>query len=365
MFELKTHKQQPELHFTAPPFLLQQQASADSLLPASVSYDFIKSIDKSHEKLIFHLNYPQFAEHVLLNTKKFKLEPPNLRIVTEFSSPNIAKPFHVGHLRSTIIGNYISNLFEYFEDDVTRLNYLGDWGTQFGYIKIGLDLLAPSDEEFVRDPIQILYNAYVHAHKLAQTDENIANAARNVFYQLEHGGGVSLESWKVYRSYTVHTLEHVYHRLGVRFDEYHFESMYQKKEILAILKLLRNNDILEIEKDGRQVVLANDRRIPVVKSDGTTLYLTRDIAAIKDRFERFRFDQIYYMVDNAQTDHFKAINSIGTKIKAPWAGRVQHIKFGRIRGMSTRKGNVVFLKDILDEARDIMKEKQMQSKSKF
>lgn len=352
------------MHFTPPPFLLSQQPLPENLIPTNFSNDFVKSIETSPHKIIFQLDFPKFAESVLSRENKVKFEPPKLKIVTEFSSPNIAKPFHVGHLRSTIIGNFISNLFEYFEDDVTRINYLGDWGTQFGYIKVGLELMAPSDEEMVRDPIKTLYNAYVYAHKLAQTDESIADKARNVFYQLEHGTGASLESWNVYRKYTVHTLEDVYRRLGVKFDEYHWESMYQKKEIQAILSILESKNILEMESDGRFVVLANNRRIPVVKSDGTTLYLTRDIAAIKDRFERFKFDQIYYIVDNGQTDHFKAIASVGEKIHAPWSGRVQHIKFGRIRGMSTRKGNVVFLKDILDEARDVMKEKQMQSKSK-
>lgn len=351
------------MHFAPPPFLLPQQSSPESLLSSDFTHDFVKSIETSPSKLIFHLDFPKFVESILCNKNTIKFEPPKLRIVTEFSSPNIAKPFHVGHLRSTIIGNFISNLFDYFEDDVTRINYLGDWGTQFGYIKVGLDLLAPSDEEMVRDPIKTLYNAYVYAHKLAQTDETIADKARSVFYQLEHGTGASLESWNTYRKYTVHTLEDVYRRLGVTFDEYHWESMYQKKEIQAILSLLEKKNILEVEDDGRIVVLANDRRIPVVKSDGTTLYLTRDIAAIKDRFERFKFDQIYYIVDNGQTDHFKAICSVGEKIQAPWTGRVHHIKFGRIRGMSTRKGNAVFLKDILDEARDVMKEKQIQSKS--
>lgn len=365
LFEFKSSKNHPELHFTPPPFLLSQQTSPENLIPLNFSNDFVKSIETSSHKLIFNLDFSKFAESVLLAENKIKFEPPKLRIVTEFSSPNIAKPFHVGHLRSTIIGNFVSNLFEYFEDDVTRINYLGDWGTQFGYIKVGLDLMAPTDEEMVRDPIKTLYNAYVYAHKLAQTDESIADRARNVFYQLEHGTGASLESWNVYRKYTVHTLEDVYRRLGVKFDEYHWESMYQKKEIQAILSILESKNILEMESDGRFVVLANNRRIPVVKSDGTTLYLTRDIAAIKDRFERFKFDQIYYIVDNGQTDHFKAICSVGEQIHAPWTGRVQHIKFGRIRGMSTRKGNVVFLKDILDEARDVMKEKQMQSKSKL
>lgn len=363
LLELKNHQNQPQLHFTPPPstLLLPQE---NSIQPSNFSNDIVKSVTSTAQKLIFTLDFPKFAQNVLcMKEKKPKFEPPRLKIVTEFSSPNIAKPFHVGHLRSTIIGNFISNLFEYFDDRVTRLNYLGDWGTQFGYIKVGLDLLAPSNEQMLNDPIQTLYNAYVYAHKLAETDETVADAARKVFYQLEHGTGPNLESWKDYRKYTVHTLEDIYHRLGVTFDEYHWESMYQRKEIEGVLKLLHEKSLLKIEDDGRIVVLANDRRIPVVKSDGTTLYLTRDIAAIKDRFERWKFNRIYYVVDNGQADHFKAINSIGDKIGAPWAGRVSHVKFGRIKGMSTRKGNVVFLKDILDEARDIMKEKQMQSKT--
>lgn len=291
------------------------------------------------------------------------LAPEN--IIVEFSSPNIAKPFHVGHLRSTIIGNFLSNLLKYRRHNVTRLNFLGDWGTQFGYLKVGVDLKNYSEEDMRRNPIENLYHAYIEANRLSELDPSISERARMIFQQMEHGHFDGLEKWAEYRQYTVTELEGVYERLGVSFDEYNWESMYSRQEMDGVIAMLRAKDMLAQDESGRSVVELENKTVPVIKSDGTTLYLTRDIAAILDRHRRFDFHKMFYVVDNSQAMHFSSLFEVTKRMMPEWTNErsLVHVKFGRIKGMSTRKGTCVFLRDILDEARDIMKQKQSQSPS--
>lgn len=307
-----------------------------------------------------------FIRNVLTsdNNHFYKSENPQ-QILVEFSSPNIAKPFHVGHLRSTIIGNFISKIFSELKHNVVRINYLGDWGTQFGLLKVGIDVLNLSDEEISKNPIQSLFKAYVKANSLAEIDPEIAEKARSIFRDLENGESTFLDKWKIYRQYTVDELKIIYQRLGVEFDRYDWESMYGQREIQSVLKLLEEFHLLKEEIDGRKIIEIGDRRVSVVKSDGTTLYLTRDIAAGIDRFSKHNFDRMLYVVDNGQSDHFFNLFEVNRKLDREYSNRTKHVKFGRVNGMSTRKGNVVFLKDILDEAKDIMLQKQIESPSKY
>lgn len=289
----------------------------------------------------------------------------NAKTLVEFSSPNIAKPFHVGHLRSTIIGSFISNLKEYLGHDVIRLNYLGDWGTQFGFLKLGVDLKQFSNDDMERDPIKHLYEAYVYANKLAQTDPNINQKARDIFARLEQGNAKDLEQWKLFRQYTVNELVNTYKRLNVAFTKYDWESMYDSNAIQDVITLLLNKNLLKTDDDGRKYVQVHDRKVTVVKSDGSSLYLSRDIAAALDRNSTYKFDNMYYVVDNAQTDHFIALFDVLKHVDTDLYKKCQHIKYGRIKGMSTRKGEVVFLEDILDEAKDIMFKRQLEASSKY
>lgn len=320
----------------------------------------------SNEKIVFKVSRQHLIEEVFTNCCQKPLLESSCpkKVVVEFSSPNIAKPFHVGHLRSTIIGNYFSNLNEFLGHHVTRLNYLGDWGTQFGYLNLGVVMKGYSDSDIQANPIERLYEAYVAANSSAETDSAIHEKAKAIFRELEEGSYQDLSRWEQYRRYTVDELTRLYERLNVRYDEYHWESMYGKRDVDGIVKEMQVKRVLQPENDGRLVAVVNARRVPVVKSDGSTLYLTRDIAAYADRFQRYNFDEMFYVVDNGQNDHFTALFSIVDQMQIPGSGRGHHIKFGRIKGMSTRKGTVVFLKAILDEARDIMREKQAQSKSK-
>ncbi|PZC83396.1 hypothetical protein B5X24_HaOG207779 [Helicoverpa armigera] len=314
--------------------------------------------------LSFQVEKKTFTQRIL---ESFKSPQPRQevkpkKIVIDFSSPNIAKPFHAGHLRSTIIGNFIANINTYFDNHVTRLNYLGDWGTQFGLLQYGLKAKNIDVNDLKNDPIRSLYDIYVYANKLASNDENVQNEARRFFSDIEQGR-MSLENWKNIRQVTVQELEKVYERLGIHFDAYHWESDYNGGAIKDLMTSLQNKNIIQKDESGKIVAKVNNREVAVLKSDNSTLYLSRDIAALLDRYKQFDFDKMLYIVDNAQTDHFAALFEIVKQIDQKCTDGCEHIKFGRLKGMSTRTGNVVFLNDILDEAKKKMHEKQALSKN--
>lgn len=327
----------------------------------------VSGIQTAHtaKNLIFKLPQNQFLANALTENPHVSIaSEQRQKILVEFSSPNIAKPFHVGHLRSTIIGNFIANIFAAFQNDVVRLNYLGDWGTQFGYLTIGMDMAKCTEQEVKENPIHHLYHAYIQANKLGETDPNVAEQARNIFLDLENGRTENLDKWKSYRAHTVDELKGIYGRLGVEFDEYCWESDYKKSNIDNYLYQMVEKGVLQRDDEGKLVTRTGDRYVPIVKSDGTTLYLARDVAALNDRAQRHKFNRMFYVVDHGQSDHFQTLFDMGRRMDVPEIDGVEHIKFGRIQGMSTRRGNVVFLKDILDEARDIMQQKQAESTSK-
>jgi len=183
------------------------------------------------------------------------------KIIVEYSSPNIAKPFHVGHLRSTLIGNFLSNLFKAVGHDVMRLNYLGDWGTQFGLLQFGIESGWHTMDEIAQDPIKLLLNIYIRANKMAEEDENIATKARNLFSKMEKGDEGTLKDWAIIRQYTINELSRTYARLGVHFDEFHWESTYGIKASDSVLDSLRLQGYLTETPEGKQVVhLANSKK---------------------------------------------------------------------------------------------------------
>ncbi|XP_034475653.1 probable arginine--tRNA ligase, mitochondrial [Drosophila innubila] len=323
----------------------------------------VPSAGRSAAKVEFQLQPDAFAAHLLqVETTPTPSVAPACaeeHVVVEYSSPNIAKPFHVGHLRSTIIGNVLANLHQHLGYRTTRLNYLGDWGTQFGLLALGVQLKNVSDAEMRVAPIETLYNAYVAANKAATEDPDLAKRARDLFTALEAGTDATMTSkWQQYRHYTIDELTSVYERLGVHFDSYEWESQYSQNEISEVLAQLRSAGILQRELDGREIVVVDQRRVPVIKSDGSTLYLARDIAALLERQRRLQFSSMLYVVDNGQTDHFNALFQTATALDNRFNGKLQHVKFGRIHGMSTRQGKAIFLSDVLNEAREVMREKR-------
>nr|XP_034189130.1 probable arginine--tRNA ligase, mitochondrial [Osmia lignaria]XP_034189131.1 probable arginine--tRNA ligase, mitochondrial [Osmia lignaria]XP_034189132.1 probable arginine--tRNA ligase, mitochondrial [Osmia lignaria]XP_034189133.1 probable arginine--tRNA ligase, mitochondrial [Osmia lignaria]XP_034189134.1 probable arginine--tRNA ligase, mitochondrial [Osmia lignaria] len=307
-------------------------------------------------KAILESNFSAVAPPLVINNDK--------NVIVEFSSPNIAKPFHFGHLRSTIIGNCIANINTFLQNQVEKINYLGDWGTQFGFIQLGIEMTNIEDAKLQTDPIKTLYQVYVTANKLAESNPTLHERAKEIFKQLELGDSTIYKNWQRIRHYTVKELEKTYKRIGVVFDKYEWESMYTAKNIQKILDLMEERQLLTLDNDNRKVIaISNERTVPIIKSDDSSLYITRDIAAAINRFERYKFDAMYYVVDYSQTEHFNNLIQILNKMQLPWVDRLKHVKYGRIHGMSTRKGTAVFLEDILNEAKEIMRQKQINTKT--
>ncbi|GAB1609894.1 probable arginine--tRNA ligase, mitochondrial [Argonauta hians] len=305
-------------------------------------------------------------------------EKEELTVVIEFSSPNIAKPFHVGHLRSTIIGNFFSNLYEQLGHNVIRLNYLGDWGTQFGLLAAGYHNYG-SEDKLLTDPLQHLFEVYVKvnqdaadevASKNTENPKSLYNRSREIFHKMEKGEQTSLELWNRFRELSIKEYEKIYKRLNIHFSEIHTESMYSESAIL-LLQHLKQSGLLQYNEDeGTEYVEISRRnqksKVVMCKSDGTTLYLTRDVAAALHRKKTYNFDKIHYVVDNRQKNHFQNLQAVLKETGADWVNSLQndfHIGFGRIIGMNTRKGNVIFLKDLLDEAQQQMLSKRRETAS--
>ncbi|XP_014060428.1 probable arginine--tRNA ligase, mitochondrial isoform X1 [Salmo salar] len=286
--------------------------------------------------------------------------------VVEFSSPNIAKKFHAGHLRSTIIGNFIANLKESLGNNVIRVNYLGDWGMQFGLLGAGFQLFG-CQEKLKKNPLQHLFDVYVQVNKEAENNEVIGQAAREFFRQLEQQEHQALLLWKQFREITVDEYQQVYKRLGVHFDIYSGESCHQQQAQEVVQQLQRRGLLKTTEKGTGVVDLSSAGDMSsystVLRSDGTSLYITRDLAAAIDRKERYNFDEMIYVTDKSQGIHFQQLFQILLAMGHSWAERCQHVPFGLVQGMKTRLGEVVFLEDVLDEARVRMLRNMSQSKT--
>ncbi|KAJ1921353.1 arginyl-tRNA synthetase [Mycoemilia scoparia] len=285
--------------------------------------------------------------------------------IVEFSSPNIAKPFHAGHLRSTIIGHFICQLYKANGWDVTSMNYLGDWGKQYGLLAVGFKKYG-SEEKLEQDPIKHLYEVYVSINAEAENDPNIQDQARAYFKRMEEGDEEVLGLWQRFRDMSIAKYKDIYARLGIHFDVYSGESQVTNGMNRA-MKLLEDAGMVK-EDDGAQLIDLEKYKLGkalVKKKDGTTLYLTRDIGAAIERYETYKFDKIIYVVSSQQDHHLKQLFKTIDLLKLPYADKFQHINYGLILGMSTRKGTVVFLEDILDNTRDHMHEVMKQNEDKY
>ncbi|MGC9367157.1 MAG: arginine--tRNA ligase [bacterium] len=289
---------------------------------------------------------------------------PQPTVVIDFSSPNIAKPFGVGHLRSTVIGAALYRIFKYLGYKVIGINHLGDWGTNFGMILTGYEQEGENTTQLEQDGIKYSYQLYVRTHHKAEQDQEINNRAREWFNKLEQGDPKAIEIWKRFREFSIKKFKQTYQRLGIEFDHYTGESFYQHKTDEAI-DFLQKKDLTEIDQ-GMLIVRLDQYDLPPLllkKSDGSTLYATREIAAVLYRLDTFNPDLLLYVVGNPQELHFKqisaALDEAGIKIKE----KLIHVKFGHILGMSTRKGTLVFLDDLIDEAVRRAKEKMQENKT--
>ncbi|KAI8083034.1 uncharacterized protein BX664DRAFT_284905 [Halteromyces radiatus] len=287
------------------------------------------------------------------------------KAIVEFSSPNIAKPFHAGHLRSTIIGSFIRNVYVANGWDVIAMNYLGDWGKQYGLLAVGF--ARHGDEEKLRqDAIKHLYDVYVQINHDAENEPTIHDEARAYFKKMEDGDEDALALWRRFRDLSIAKYQEVYGRLNIEFDVYSGESQVSRgmEEAMAMLE---SSGLLQ-ESQGAKVIDLEKYKLGfsvVQKSDGTTLYITRDIGAAKERYEKFKFDKMIYVVAAQQDLHLKQLFKTLELMGFDWADRVEHVNFGMVQGMSTRKGTVVFLEDILDEAQEVMHDQMRKNEAKY
>uniref|UniRef100_A0A669DM55 Probable arginine--tRNA ligase, mitochondrial n=1 Tax=Oreochromis niloticus TaxID=8128 RepID=A0A669DM55_ORENI len=300
-----------------------------------------------------------------LNSELFNTLTTGTTLV-EYSSPNIAKKFHAGHLRSTIIGNFIANLKQSLGNDVIRMNYLGDWGMQFGLLGAGFGQFG-SPEKLKQNPLQHLFEVYVRVNKEAENNEDMKQAARDFFRQLEQHESHAVSLWQQFRDITVKEYRHIYERLGVHFDVYSGESFHQD-QAQEVVQQLQSRGLLKTSEKGTGVVdLSPNRDVTnvctVLRSDGTTLYITRDIAAAINRKEKYSFDEMIYVTDKSQENHFSQLFQILLAMGHSWADGCRHVSFGLVQGMKTRTGEVVFLEDVLDEARARMLNNMSKSKT--
>lgn len=326
------------------------------------------------------------------------------RIIIEFSSPNIAKPFHAGHLRSTIIGGFLSNLHEAAGWEVVRMNYLGDWGRQFGLLANAFEIYG-SEEKLERDPIGHLYDIYVEINKVSKPEEDkikekteelkqaqvnksdttaleneIAaleakstnEKARQFFTRLESGDSEARAIWKRFRDLSIDKYKKTYARLNIHYDYYSGESQVEKFRMDAAAKRLKETGVSEDSQGAVVVDLTKDPKTKklgkalVQKRDGSSLYLTRDIGEAVKRYDLYHFDKMIYVVASQQDLHlaqlFKILELMGHN---DISDRCQHINFGMVLGMSTRKGTVKFLDDILRDVGEKMHEVMQKNDVKY
>ena len=275
-------------------------------------------------------------------------------VTIDMSSPNIAKPMSMGHLRSTVIGNALSLILKKINYHTININHLGDWGTQFGKLIVAYQKWG--DEAKVKaDPVNELVKLYVEFHERAEEDPSLDDEGRAAFKRLEEHDPEMIQLWTWFKDESLKEFDKVYKMLNVHFDHYTGESFYNDK-MDEIVDLLEEKGLSEIDQ-GSLIVRLDEYDLPpalIKKSDGATLYITRDLATAYYRHRTYHFDQSLYVVGNEQSNHFKQLKAVLEKMGNDWAQSMHHIPFGLItvggKKLSTRKGKIILLEEVLNEA---------------
>ncbi|WP_273705976.1 arginine--tRNA ligase [Leuconostoc mesenteroides] len=290
------------------------------------------------------------------------------KVTIDMSSPNIAKPMSMGHLRSTVIGNALANITAKNGYAPVKINHLGDWGTQFGKLIYAYKAWG-SEEEVKSDPIATLLKYYVEFHEKAKENDSLNDKGRAWFKKLEDGDEEAHRLWQWFRAESLKEFSEIYDRLDITFDSFNGEAFYNDK-MDKVVDLLEEKNLL-VESQGAQIVdlsHINPNLTPAMikRSDGATLYMTRDLAAALYRKETYDFAKSLYVVGGEQREHFVQMKAVLSLMGFEWSDDIEHIAFGLItfngKKMSTRKGDVVLLKDVLDDAHELAL-KQIQEKN--
>lgn len=339
------------------------------------------------------------------------------KVLIDFSSPNIAKPFHAGHLRSTIIGMFVANIYTANGWKAVKMNYLGDWGKQYGILAVGFEKYG-DEQALLDDPIKHLYDLYVKINddareecaqlvaerrknllaeaeksgepatvigenklpipltadtpvqrsenEWADANSKIHTAARALFRRMEDGEPEALAIWKRFRDLSIEKYKEIYARLNIDFDIYWGESKVKNESQDAAVADLQKRGLV-YEDQGALLCQVSKKlgKVLIRKRDGTALYMTRDIGGALERYNDYTFDKSIYVVANQQELHFQQLFEICKLLEYPWSPKLQHVGFGMVSGMSTRKGTVVFLEDILNEAKTAMHEQMASNEEKY
>ena len=320
----------------------------------------ISKVEAVNGYLNFYINSSYTSNNILKQIVKEKQnygfvdEGHGKNVVIDYSSPNIAKPFHLGHLRTTVIGRTIYNLYKQLGYNCIGINYLGDWGRQFGLLIEGYKRFR-DDYDIEKDPLHALSDMYVRINKLAQDDEEVMNIARDNFKKLEEGDTEYLKLWKYFREVSLKEYKRIYDILGCHFDSYNGESYYNDK-MDEVIDILDKKHVL-VESNGAKVVYIDDKQPPciIVKSNGSTIYATRDLAAIIDRSRTYDYVKSIYVTSYEQIDYFHQLFNVAKYVvDDKYVNGLVHVPYGMVRlktgKMSTRDGNVIYLQDMIEQA---------------
>jgi len=296
-----------------------------------------------------------FAEKV---ESTFKEKNSGKTVVVEYSSPNIAKPIGIHHIRSTVIGEVIARMYDAAGYTTKRINYLGDWGIQFGKVLAAYETWENGSTITTVDKLFELYMLY---HQKEQEMPELRKRADAWFLRLENGEDQAIALWKNFRDVSIKSFEQIYSRLGIKYDIFTGEGEYYAKGKEFTKECDEKG--LSCESEGAKVIFLDDEKMPPLileKSDGTTIYATRDLAAAKDRFENFNFEKMLYVVGGDQKLHFKQLFKALKMVGYDFADRCKHVDFGMLLlqdgKMSTRKGKIIQLTDVLDRGAELVLE---------
>lgn len=322
----------------------------------------IEKVEVAGGYLNFFINKSTLAEEVLGEISKTEQYGKSIvgegkNIVIDYSAPNIAKPFHIGHLRSTVIGGALYNIYKYLGYNVTGVNHLGDYGTQFGKLIEGYKMWG-EEYDIEKDPINELTKIYIRINEACKNDEQILENCRNNFKKLEDGDSYCVEIWKKFRKLSLQEFQKVYDLLGSKFDSWNGESFYSDK-MPEVIDLLQKTGKL-VESQGAKIIDLEDKGINtpciIEKSNGSTTYATRDLAAILYRARTYDFDKALYVTSYEQVLHFKQVFEVAKLLglDEKYTNGLEHVSFGMVLlpegKMSTREGNIIKLEELLNEA---------------
>ncbi|CAN7540782.1 arginine--tRNA ligase [Paenibacillus sp. LjRoot153] len=329
-------------------------------LKAALEDEHIEDMEAVSGYLNIFLKKSMFAESLIRHISQVgdRYGSQNLgqgkTVVIDYSSPNIAKPFHVGHLRSTVIGNALYHIHAFLGYNCVGINHLGDWGTQFGKLIVAYHLWG-SKEAVNHRAIDELLDLYVKFHEEAEKDPALEDQARSWFTKMEQGDQEALTLWQWFIEISLTEFQKIYNLLGVKFDAYQGESFYNDK-MEPVIKELKDKQLLE-EDDGALLVRLDAFGMApalMLKKDGSSLYHTRDLTAAIYRAGKYDFEKLIYVTDYAQNLHFQQCFKVVELMGYAWSSKLEHVAFGRVSieggSLSTRKGNVIRLENVLEQA---------------